>query len=563
MHVVGFLATSFAGDDFSVPSELQEELAVSRLVVIVLYSALLCLLVYTVRFVLAYVLGGVEIHHSRLRFGGRFLPMLGFAVLAHGAYALALPTLGVSVAVFIYFGLKWLAYNTRWQGHQLRFEANIVAFYFLYIVWRIVFFLAGAITFGFVNALGIAYWDGWRARHLDINGQQLELDASVVERWLILFVQRAVLAALGAVLAIALIPLGAGAIALLLNGQPLAVFLVFWLIPLVLAIAFSWFLTLEMRWRSRGLRFAPSAQPPIPIQQDEDGYVEDIANNWKTWAIAYGSTVGVALISALLASFSNPIPGDFDLASSSSGNAVPSASSKAQPIVPPPPDTSRNEAASSKTGTFEQVLGMLPDVQTSPDKQDAFEEIHGRILALREPRNATTLDEIWRRMRELRTRIAAVADPAARKRLHEDLDALVLDAIEEEALDRYDEAADLYDAGEYAKTLAACERVFALYEGRDAPKLEVLKLESPEAMGLAEDLYAAAEMAQNPEQRFAVQGFFTAGGKEAVVIQDYLNGTRHTVAQDERLGDFTVERIDSKAGTATLRSGVETFRIRR
>jgi hypothetical protein len=324
-------------------------------------------------------------------------------------------------------------------------------------------------------------------------------------------------------------------------GMALALFPVYLLVPFPLSLLFAAPAVLGMVFSGAGLSAARTtgrgkwvAVPGLALS--------GCAGAWIVLVLVVGSGLqGGAAADRLRASAQSvlgPKPADPGAAVPVRLPDVPSATEDATPAETTPP---------------------VPPVPPPPSPE--VTELMTRVESLKNSAAHLGAEETWRRVVGLRERADALSADSDVGAIPEELDGLVVRALELEVARLTEEARAALKREAFDAAQEDCQRAMALHTSDAVPALSSgAALEPPDLAGV-KDILERSTMYRDPGNRFRVTRFLK-GPKGAVVsIDDHLTDASYDVEEGRRFGAFKLVRVNAADGSATIERGDKVFTI--
>lgn len=189
-----------------------------------------------------------------------------------------------------------------------------------------------------------------------------------------------------------------------------------------------------------------------------------------------------------------------------------------------------------------QLRGTEPSLQqgaSEPAETAGLAALRQQIESLAE--SAAEPRELAEAASRLRHEAAASAEGAERERLESAVDAALASAVDNKAMPLLTEGANRLAAGNPEGAAEAANQALAMHRQAAAPP-------EAECHGRAQTLLEQAtqlrQLRDNPAKRFTILGMRGGEGAYAAEVRDRFSSTRQTVRAGDRLGEWTVARVE-------------------
>ncbi|HIJ75056.1 MAG TPA: hypothetical protein HPP83_13250, partial [Candidatus Hydrogenedentes bacterium] len=197
------------------------------------------------------------------------------------------------------------------------------------------------------------------------------------------------------------------------------------------------------------------------------------------------------------------------------------------------------------------------------ERKETPEELAGHVNELAGQLGDLSENAVWQQVADLRKRIDGLAVPSAKEPLSRQVDAIVVAKLDIQAQNRIERARGLYNQGDFGRTLQQCQAIMDFYDRREIPELVSEESQGSLLLAEARDMAAAAARLSDPSQRYAVRGFALFGEEVFATLFDTATGDSLRVKKGDRVAEFSVEGVDARLRTVTLRRRNETTTLYR
>ena len=215
---------------------------------------------------------------------------------------------------------------------------------------------------------------------------------------------------------------------------------------------------------------------------------------------------------------------------------------------------------------LEIVQPSQPGLVSSPDPvavQDIDRDaaMAKREIAMLEAQGGSILlENLAQSVAVPRSAVNRIKAEPMRDELHIRIDRVILSAKDTQTRQMFDEATKLVESDLYDRAVETCERIVGLC--LRPPELVVLEQE-PRVLGQTRALLVSIDLLVNPTKRYEVRGIIAQGTSTSAMVYDNHTKMSYTVSVNDKLDDYTVERLDDKQGVLVLRKGRDTFMLSR
>jgi len=220
----------------------------------------------------------------------------------------------------------------------------------------------------------------------------------------------------------------------------------------------------------------------------------------------------------------------------------------------PPAQQEETPAPAETSGETPEQPSLLV---TGPE----LDELTTRVASLKNSAAHLGAEETWRRITRLRERTDALSADYDVGTIPEELDALVVAALELEVARLAAEARAALKREAFDAAQELCQRALTLHTSDAVPPLSTGASPAPPDTEDARDVLERGRMYRDPGNRFRITRVLK-GPKGAVVsIDDHLTDASYDVEEGQRFGRFKLVGVNASEGSATIQRGDKAFTI--
>ena len=207
-------------------------------------------------------------------------------------------------------------------------------------------------------------------------------------------------------------------------------------------------------------------------------------------------------------------------------------------------------------------LRPLPSLDpAAAEEDDPNVPIAKREIGVLEAQGGSILlDNLAQSVAVPRSAINRVREKPVRDELHKRVDRVILSAKDTQTRRLFDEATNLVEKDLYDNATEMCEMIVELCLRPPTPA--VLE-QDPQILVQTRTLLVSIDLLVNPTKRYEVRGIIAQGASASAMVYDNHTRMSRTVAVNDKLDDYMVERLDDTQGILVLRKGRETFTLSR